>query len=200
LSIVLAGLITWAFHQRPSAFVLGTTSLGATTGLLGLAFKVGALSFGGGFVIVAMMRHDAVTTHHWMSSDLFAQAVALGQLTPGPVVATIGAVGYAVGGTKLAVAAAVIAFLPSFLFVGLGAPFFERVRTSVHALAFFRGASAAALGLIVTSGVVLTQGFHSWWEWCSVATLVVMGSRLSPLWLLGCGTLVGLAHLAVTAG
>lgn len=63
-----------------------------------LAFKVGALSYGGGFVIVPLMQHDAVHTYHWMTSAQFLSAVALGQVTPGPVVQTVAVVGYAAAG------------------------------------------------------------------------------------------------------
>ena len=59
------------------------------------ALKVGALSYGGGFVIIPLMRADAVDTHHWMSGTEFANAVAYGQLTPGPVVHTVAMVGWA---------------------------------------------------------------------------------------------------------
>ena len=62
------------------------------------ALKVGALSFGGGFVIIPLMQGDAVHVHHWMTNAQFLNAVALGQITPGPVVATVAAVGYAAHG------------------------------------------------------------------------------------------------------
>ena len=76
-----------------------------------VALKVGALSFGGGFVIVPLMQGDAVHTYHWMTSAQFLDAVALGQVTPGPVVATVAAVGYAAHGVAGAVLAAAVAFL-----------------------------------------------------------------------------------------
>ena len=68
---------------------------GALGALAWTAFKVGALSFGGGFVIIPLMQGDAVHTYHWMTNAQFLNAVALGQITPGPVVATVAAVGYA---------------------------------------------------------------------------------------------------------
>ena len=74
---------------------------GVTGGLAALycvALKVGALSYGGGFVIIPLMQHDAVVTYHWMTGPQFLNAVALGQVTPGPVVQTVAVVGYAASG------------------------------------------------------------------------------------------------------
>ncbi len=82
-----------------------------------VAFKVGALSYGGGFVIIPLMQHDAVDTYHWMSSAQFLSAVALGQITPGPVVQTVSVVGYAAAGIGGALLASLVAFTPSFIFV-----------------------------------------------------------------------------------
>ncbi|HEY6395961.1 MAG TPA: chromate transporter, partial [Solirubrobacteraceae bacterium] len=92
---------------------LAVLSAGGIPALAWVAFKVGALSYGGGFVIVPLMQGDAVHTYHWMSSSQFLSAVALGQVTPGPVVATVAAVGYAAHGLAGGVLAAAIAFAPS---------------------------------------------------------------------------------------
>ena len=73
-------------------------AVGGLAALSWVAFKVGALSYGGGFVIIPLMQHDAVVTYHWMSGGQFLNAVALGQVTPGPVVQTVAVVGYAAGG------------------------------------------------------------------------------------------------------
>ena len=81
------------------------------------ALKVGALSYGGGFVIIPLMRADAVDTHGWMTGTEFANAVAYGQLTPGPVVHTVAIVGWAAAGFGGALLAAAIAFAPSFLVI-----------------------------------------------------------------------------------
>ena len=75
---------------------------------------MGALSFGGGFVIVPLMQADAVGTYHWMTHAQFLNAVALGQVTPGPLVQTVAAVGYAAGGLGWGAARGLVAFLPSF--------------------------------------------------------------------------------------
>src|SRR4029453_14223210 len=94
----------------------------------GVALKVGALSYGGGFVIIPLMQSDAVDRYHWLTGSQFLYAVALGQITPGPVVHTVAVVGYAAAGLVGGLLAAVVAFAPSFVFVLAGAPAFDRLR------------------------------------------------------------------------
>src|SRR3984957_17238031 len=101
-----------------------TTAIGGVAALSWEALKVGALSYGGGFVIIPLMQHDAVTTYHWMTGPQFLNAVALGQVTPGPVVQTVSVVGYAAAGVGGGLLASVIAFTPSFVFVLVGGPSF----------------------------------------------------------------------------
>jgi chromate transporter len=94
---------------------------GVTGGVLAsvawVAIKVGALSYGGGFVIIPLMQADAVGHYHWMTGAQFLNAVALGQVTPGPVVQTVAVVGYAAAGLGGGLLASVVAFTPSFAFI-----------------------------------------------------------------------------------
>jgi chromate transporter len=99
---------------------------GGLTALGWEAFKVGALSYGGGFVIIPLMQHDAVHTYHWMTNAQFLDAVALGQVTPGPVVLTTAVVGFA--SARYTGALLAVAFSPSFAFILLGARHFDRLR------------------------------------------------------------------------
>ena len=112
------------------AVVLQGAALGGFGALAWVAFKVGALSYGGGFVIIPLMQHDAVTTYHWMTGAQFLNAVALGQVTPGPVVQTVAVVGYAAGGVGGGLLAALIAFAPSFAFVLMGGRHFDQIRAN----------------------------------------------------------------------
>ena len=112
------------------AVVLHVAAVGGLGALAWVAFKVGALSYGGGFVIVPLMQHDAVTTYHWMTGAQFLNAVALGQVTPGPVVQTVAVVGYAAGGVGGGLLAALIAFAPSFAFVLVGGRHFDQIRAN----------------------------------------------------------------------
>jgi chromate transporter len=112
-------------ERRRVSGLIPTTVLpvvrGGLASLSWVAFKVGALSYGGGFVIIPLMQHDAVATYHWMSGAQFLNAVALGQVTPGPVVQTVAVVGYAASGLWGGLLAAGVAFAPSFVFVIAGA-------------------------------------------------------------------------------
>ncbi len=149
---------------------LGTGGLGA---LAWTALKVGALSFGGGFVIVPLMQSDAVSVHHWMTHGQFLNAVALGQVTPGPVVQTVAAVGYSANGVGGGLLAAAVAFAPSFSFVLIGAQRFERLITSGPAAAFLAGAGPAAAGAIIGASVPLAAALGETWEIVVLAAAAV---------------------------
>ena len=129
-----------------------------------MAFKVGALSYGGGFVIIPLMQHDAVTTYHWMTGAEFLNAVALGQITPGPVVQTVAVVGYAAGGVGGGLLAALIAFAPSFGFVMLGGRHFDRIRANTDVESFLTGAGPAVIGAIAGSAIPLGLAFGHLWQ------------------------------------
>jgi chromate transporter len=168
-----AGLRGGGLHAWSPLLIPATASAGGIGALSWVALKVGALSFGGGFVIVPLMQHDAVHTYHWMSSAAFLNAVALGQVTPGPVVATVAAVGYAAHGLGGGVLAAAIAFAPSFLFVLLGGGHFERLRGNAGARSFLDGAGPAAIGAILGSAIPLAGALHETWQFVVLAAAAV---------------------------
>ena len=142
-------------------------------GVAWVAFKVGALSFGGGFVIIPLMRADAVG-RGWMTSTQFLNAVALGQITPGPVVQTVSAVGYAAAGLGGGLLAALVAFSPSFVFVLAGAGYFSVLRTSRVAQAFLDGAGPAAIGAILGSAILLAGTLREPWQFAVLAGAAVL--------------------------
>ena len=159
-----------------------------------VAFKVGALSFGGGFVIIPLMRADAVG-RGWMTSGQFLNAVALGQITPGPVVQTVAAVGYAAAGVGGGLLAALVAFSPSFAFVLGGARYFGSLRGSKRAQAFLDGAGPAAIGAILGSAIPLTAALGEAWQYAVLAGAVVLliGLRRGVVFTLLAAAAVGLA-------
>jgi chromate transporter len=159
-------------HSFAAAPVVATL---ATAGgaLAWVAFKVGALSYGGGFVIIPLMQADAVDRYHWMSDSQFLSAVALGQITPGPVVQTVSVVGYAAAGVAGALLAAVVAFSPSFLFVLVGGRYFDRLRANEAVRAFLTGAGPAAIGAIAGSAITLTLALSEPWQLAVLGVSVV---------------------------
>jgi chromate transporter len=173
-----AGRRSGPSHRALAFFPAAVASAGAggLGALAWVAFKVGALSYGGGFVIIPLMQHDVVTTYHWMSGAQFLNAVALGQITPGPVVQTVAVVGYAAGGIGGGLLAALIAFAPSFLFVLGGAPHFDRLRSNLRIQAFLTGAGAATIGAIAGAAVPLGVALAHLWQ------LGILG--LAAVWLL----------------
>ncbi len=151
-----------------------------------VAFKVGALSYGGGFVIVPLMQFDAVSRYQWMTEAQFLYAVALGQITPGPVLHTVAGVGYAAAGISGALLAAAVAFAPSFLFVLGGARHFDRLRGNARVQAFLAGAGPAAIGAIFGSAVLLTSAISHLWQ------IPVLVAATAWLLLLRRGVVLGL--------
>ena len=119
------------------------------------------------------MRSDAVHTYHWMTSTQFLSAVALGQVTPGPVVATVSAVGYAAHGVGGGALAAAIAFAPSFAFVLVGAGHFQRLRADRRAQAFLDGAGPAAIGAILGAAIPLAAALDETWQFVVLALAAV---------------------------
>jgi chromate transporter len=187
-------------HRGHGLFALTTVpavSAGGLGALIWVALKVGLLSYGGGFVIVPLMQHDAVYTYHWMTGSQFLNAVALGQVTPGPVVQTVAVVGYAAAGIGGGILAAVVAFTPSFLFVLLGGPRFDQIRRNQHIQAFLTGAGAAAIGAIAGSAIPLAADLNYLWQ------VGILG--LAAVWLLALRrgvvtALVAAGALGVIAG
>jgi chromate transporter len=157
----------------PAGVLVGTASTGGIGALAWTAFKVGALSFGGGFVIIPLMQGDAVDVYHWMTDAQFLNAVAIGQVTPGPVVATVAAVGYAAHGVGGALMAAAVAFAPSFSFILLGGGRFERLRGNEKARGFLDGAGPAAIGAILGSAVTLAGGIDEGWQIAILAAAAI---------------------------
>ena len=145
---------------------------GTLLALAWTALKVGALSFGGGFVIIPLMQGDAVR-HHWMTNAQFLNGVALGQITPGPVVQTVATVGYAAAGIGGGLLAAVVAFSPSFVFVLGGARHFAALRGNGGAQAFLDGAGPAAIGAILGSAVTLARALSQPWQFAVLAGAAV---------------------------
>jgi chromate transporter len=208
LVLLACGLLEISVDARSRTRTLGThpwppliaaATAAATGGLLAVAwvaFKVGALSYGGGFVIIPLMQEDAVHQYHWMTDAQFLNAVALGQVTPGPVVQTVAVVGYAAAGVGGGLLAALVAFAPSFTFVMLGAPHFDRLRDDWRARALLNGAGPAAIGAILGVAVPLALALEQAWQYAilAAAAVVIFALRRSVVTtLIGAGIVGAIA-------
>jgi chromate transporter len=136
----------------PLVPVANTTVIGK---LLLFFLKAGALTFGSGLVIVPFLQQGVVQEHGWLGEREFLIAVAIGMISPGPVVITATFVGFLVAGFWGAVAATVGIFLPSFLLVLIAAPILKRHRGNKNVQGFVKGAYAAAIGTILGASVLL---------------------------------------------
>jgi chromate transporter len=196
LVLVGAGLAEAALRRGRPLGMLAVPAVGGLGGVAWVAFKVGALSYGGGFVIVPLMQYDAVTRYHWLTGGQFLDAVALGQITPGPVVQTVAVIGYAAAGLGGGLLASAVAFTPSLLFVIGGGRYFDRLRANPSVQAFLDGAGPAAIGAIAGSAVLLGMALGHGWQFA------VLG--LAAVWLLALrrgvvSALLGAATLGVAA-
>jgi len=127
---------------------------------IGIFFlKAGAFVFGSGLAIVPFLHGGVVTEYHWLSEEQFVDAVAVAMITPGPVVITVGFIGYLVGGFPGAAVASLATFLPCYLFVILPAPYFKKIAKNASIKAFVDGITAAVVGTLV--GAVIVIGMRS---------------------------------------
>jgi chromate transporter len=171
-----AGVLVWLVRAPPKRWTggnvapallslgpQGTSSCALATGVdwtllaqLGAFFaKAGAFVFGSGLAIVPFLYAGVVHDHAWLTERQFVDAVAVAMITPGPVVITVGFIGYLIAGLSGAVVAALGTFLPCYLFTILPAPYFKRYGKRPALLAFVAGVTAAAIGAITGAVIVL---------------------------------------------
>ena len=144
--------------QLPHAAMLGTAYDPALLTQIGLFFaKAGTFVFGSGLAIVPFLYGGVVQEYHWLTEKQFVDAVAVAMITPGPVVITVGFIGYLVAGLPGACVAALATFLPCYLFTVIPAPYFKKYGKLPGIVAFVNGITAAAIGAITGSVIVLAQ-------------------------------------------
>jgi len=157
-------------------------------------FKVGAVLFGSGYVLVAFLNADLVQRWHWLSESQLLDAIAIGQFTPGPVFTTATFIGYLLGGLKGAGVATLAIFLPAFLFVAGSGPLIPRIRRSAIAGAFLDGVNAASLALmlVVTIQLSKTALVDATTLILLIASLTALiAFRLNSVWLVMGGLAIG---------
>jgi chromate transporter len=153
--------------------------------------KVGAVLYGGGYVLLAFLEQGLTQQHSWLTHQQLLDAVAIGQFTPGPVLSTATFIGYLLGGVPGAAVATVAIFLPSFFYVALLAPVLFRLRQSAWMASFLDSVNACAVALM--AGVTFKLGvdaLRGWPAWIIAAAALAMLLRwkLNPAWVvLGAG-------------
>lgn len=172
---IAGGLIGWLWRAPPKWLhkrgvdAVAAANLPAATSLFAgfdwpllaqiAAFfaKAGAFVFGSGLAIVPFLYGGVVTEHHWLDDKQFVDAVAVAMITPGPVVITVGFIGYLVAGLPGAIVAAFATFLPCYLFTVIPAPYFKKYGRLPAVKAFVDGITAAAVGAIAGSVIVIAK-------------------------------------------
>jgi len=170
------------------------------TALFLFFLKVGAILFGSGYVLLAFLRADLVDHWHWLTDGQLLDAVAVGQLTPGPLSSTATFVGYMLGGVTGAIAATVGIFLPSFVFVAISGPLVPRLRRSPTAGAFLDGVNVGALALMAAVTFTLARAALVDVTTALLATagaILLLRFHVSSVWLVLGGALVGFAVTAL---
>jgi len=155
--------------------------------------RIGSITFGGGFVMIPLIEAEAVDTHHWLTHQEFADATALGQITPGPVLITATFIGYRVAGTLGALVATVSIFLPSFLMTIAAGSSLRRFRDNQIVQSFLQGVTPAVSGLLVAAAVSMGRaGIHTFigLGLALAAGFVLVRFRPNPFWvIMGSGLL-----------
>lgn len=154
-------------------------------------FRVGTVTFGGGFVMIPQIETDIVDVHRWMDHQAFADGMAFGQITPGPVLITATFIGYKVAGVLGAVAATVAAFLPSFVMTVIAGASLNRFRTNFLVQSFLAGVAPAVVGMLAAAGVSMAKsGLSSPLSYgvATMAFLLMLRAKLNPVVIIfGCG-------------
>ncbi|WP_028215473.1 chromate transporter [Paraburkholderia mimosarum] len=219
---IAGGLINWFVVVPPKWFSKGGLNVAAATqlpaasgvfssldwpllGQIGLFFtKAGAFVFGSGLAIVPFLYGGVVTEHHWLNDKQFVDAVAVAMITPGPVVITVGFIGYLVAGLAGACVAALGTFLPCYLFTVLPAPYFKKYGKLPAVKAFVDGITAAAVGAITGSVIVIAR--RSIIDWPTIvlalATVLLLWrfKKLQEPVIVIAAALIGLAVYPLTHG
>lgn len=187
----------------PSLWTLASTSSLVAAAPLGLGplflffVKIGAVLFGSGYVLLAFLRADLVERWQWLTESQLLDAVAVGQVTPGPVFTTATFIGYVLLGLSGAVVATVGIFLPAFCFVALSAPFIPKLRQSVWASSLLDGINVASLALmIVVTWYLARSALVNPFTWviALLGAVLLLRWKVNSAYLVIAGGVLGFAY------
>ncbi len=201
--LVGCGVVVMLMRRAGVMSLLPVTVGGAATsvslfGIFSAFLKIGSVVFGSGYVLLAFLQSDLVDDRHWLTTKQLLDAVAVGQVTPGPVFTTATFIGYLLAGIPGAIVATVAIFLPGFVLVALSGPLIPRIRRSKAASAFLDGVTAGSIALI--AWVLVTMGRASLVNATSIGLAIasyalLVRFRVNSAWLiLGAGLIGLLSH------
>jgi chromate transporter len=183
--VVVVGLLL-LFFFRPELYYLST-----------LFLRIDLFAFGGGFASVPLMYSDVVGVHHWMDNATFLDGIALGQITPGPIVITATFIGYLLYGPVGGVIATISIFLPSFILVVGIAPYFDRLRSSRYFNQVIQGVLCSFVGLLFT--VTIRFALNVYWDvphiLLGVAAMIALLLKVDILWVVLTGILLSIIFI-----
>jgi chromate transporter len=187
----------WLPRVEPSLLAIFpvVTSHPSWLDVLTIFLKIGATIYGGGYVLLAFLQPELVDRTHWLTSTQLVDAIAIGQVTPGPLFTTATFIGYLLAGHLGAIAATVGIFLPSFGFVALVTFWAPKLRQSVWFRSWLDGVNAGAWGTIAVVAYRLSVGTLLDWQSIGIATiaaLLIWRWRIDPIWPILGGAIVGL--------
>jgi len=191
--------------KGPASWLLSTVAVTTASPELLPIFlifvKIGAIVFGSGYVLLVFLRADLVERHAWLTQQQLLDAVAVGQVTPGPVFTTATFLGYLLHGTPGAIVATIGIFLPAFLLVALSAPLIPKIRTSRIAGAALDGINVASLALMALVTWQLARSALV--DWITITLAVLSAAvlfrfpRLNSAWLIAAAGLIGAVRYAI---
>ncbi len=199
LLVLLALPLAYAV-QTAAATTYATTSSSGLWPIFLIFLKIGSVVFGSGYVLLAFLRGDLVVHLHWLTDSQLIDAVAVGQVTPGPVFTTATFIGYLIAGPPGALVATIGIFLPGFILVAISGPLIPRIRQSPVAGAFLDGVIIASLALMVF--VTYELGTAALIDMLTIAmaaasVLLLIRFRVNSGWLVLAGAVIGLLRFAL---
>jgi chromate transporter len=187
----------WALKPALAATTLITASTAGLWAIFLIFAKIGSVLFGSGYVLLAFLRADLVERYHWLTQQQLLDAVAVGQVTPGPVFTTATFIGYLLNGPSGAVAATLGIFLPAFLFVAVSAPLLPRLRASRTAGCILDGINVASLALMaLVTWQLARSAFVDWFTLLvgiASAVALIRYRTLNSAWLVLAAAVFGIA-------
>lgn len=196
LTVLISGLLGIVFEQlkfpRRTLFAapLFLFDLGKALELGGIFLKIGATIFGGGYAAIPFIQNEVVTVRQWLTAREFIDAVALGQITPGPVAITATFVGFKVMGIPGALIATIAIFLPPLLLLVLMVRVYRRIDHNAYVISFFNGVKSAVVAVLLSTGVVFI--LYNWQQpayavFGIIALVLLLRVKVEPILLILAG-------------